>query len=142
MNISFHEKSAWIMGGLLAIIGSWYARSVVSASLEAGEVVGPDIKLISLATAGLIIASIVSHVIVSVINAEDADDTVDERDSQILNKSGNISGYVLGVGVFAGLWHYFFQQDGNLLFHILVGSLILAQIADYALKIVFYRRAS
>jgi len=47
---------------------------------------------------------------------------------------------VLGFGIFAGLWSYYFQRDGNLLFHIAVASLIASQVAEYALTILFYRR--
>ena len=54
--------------------------------------------------------------------------------------AGNISGYVLGFGIFAGLWHYYFLADGNMLFHIAVASLIASQVAEYALTILFYRR--
>jgi len=32
-----------------------------------------------------------------------------------------------------------FNQDGNLMFHIVLASLMLSQISEYALQIVYFR---
>ena len=96
--------------------------------------------LIAGATIMLIVGAVISHIIIGVINPDEASGDEDERDKQVLRRAGNIAGYVLGFGIFAGLWSYYFQRDGNLLFHIAVASLIASQVAEYALTILFYRR--
>ena len=138
--MTFHEKSAWIMGVLLTLIVAWYTNTVLQASLALGETSPPVLPHIALATIVLVAGAIASHILIATINPEDADDTEDERDRQVLRRAGNIAGYVLGTGAFAGLWNYMIQKDGHLLFHIIVVSLILAQIAEYFLTIAFYRR--
>ena len=140
--MTFHEKSAWIMGILLVVIGGWYLNSVWDISRGLGETAPPLLPLVGVATFFLVVGAIISHIIIAAVDPENADDTEDERDKQVLRRSGNIAGYVLGFGCFAGLWHYFLQADGNLLFHIIVGSLIASQIAEYVLTILFYRRGA
>jgi hypothetical protein len=138
--MSFHEKSAWIMGLLLSLTGYWYLSKVWALSDALGETAPPVIGLIAVATVMLIAGAVISHIIIGVINPDEASGDEDERDKQVLRRAGNISGYVLGFGIFAGLWHYYFLADGNMLFHIAVASLIASQVAEYALTILFYRR--
>jgi uncharacterized membrane protein len=138
--MSFHEKSAWIMGVLLSLTGFWYISQVWSRSEALGETIAPNIALIAVATTMLIFGAIISHIIIAAGSPEEANDAEDERDKQVLRRAGNISGYVLGFGIFAGLWHFYFLSDGNMLFHIAVASLITSQVSEYALTILFYRR--
>lgn len=140
--MTFHEKSAWIMGVLLTLIGGWYLNTVWGISRELGETAPPMLPLVSVATAFLVIGAIISHIIIAAADPDNADDNEDERDKQVLRRSGNIAGYVLGFGCFAGLWHFFINSDGNMLFHIVVASLIIGQITDYVLTILFYRRGA
>lgn len=138
--MSFHEKSAYIMGAIIALTGLWYVNHVWAASQVLGQTAPPSIGLIATATGLLIFGAIVSHILIALINPQDANSAEDERDKLVLRRAGNISGYVLGSGVFAGLWHYYFNADGNLLFHIAIGSLFVSQFAEYVLTILFYRR--
>ncbi len=138
--MTFHEKSAWAMGILLTLIGGWYLKTIWDVSIELGETAPPLLGLAAIATIALIIGAIITHTLIGISDPEGSDGSEDERDKQVLRRSGNIAGYVLGFGCFAGLWHYVWQQDGNLLFHIIVGSLIASQIAEYVLTILFYRR--
>ena len=137
--MTFHEKSAWLMGLLLSLTGAWYLNTVWQMSKAIGQTAPPIVPLMAVATVVLVAGAILGHVIIAIVNPSDADDSEDERDKQVLRRSGNLSGYILGFGCFAGLWHFIVQGDGNLLFHIIVGSLIVAQIAEYALTITFYR---
>lgn len=138
--MTFHEKSAWIMGLIMAAIGVWYINAVWDISRELGQTAPPLLPLAAAATVMLIIGATVSHIIIAVLNPKEADDTEDERDKQVLRRADNIAGYVLGFGCFAALWQYFIQRDGDLMFHIIVVSLILSQLAEYILTIVYYRR--
>lgn len=138
--MTFHEKSAWAMGLLIAAIGVWYTQKIWQISLSLGETAPPNIALAAAATFMLIIGAIISHIAIAASNPSESDGEEDERDKQVLRRAGNISGYVLGFGCFAALWHYFAQRDGDLMFHIIVVSLILSQLAEYILTIVYYRR--
>ena len=138
--VTFHEKSSWVMGVLLILVGGWYFNTVWEMSREMGETAPPALPLVAVATAMLIAGAIISHILITIVDPANVDDTEDERDKQVLRRSGNIAGYVLGFRCFAGLWSFFWQADGNLFFHIIVGSLLASQIAEYALTIVFYRR--
>ena len=140
--MSFHEKSAWLMGLLIAVIGVWYTHSVWQSSLALGETAPPNIALAAVATAMLIAGAVISHIVIAVFNPSESDGTEDERDQQVLRRAGNIAGYVLGFGCFAALWQYFTLRDGDLMFHIIVVSLILSQLSEYILTIVFYRRGA
>tara|TARA_B100000678_G_scaffold75577_1_gene62176 strand:- start:16746 stop:17171 length:426 start_codon:yes stop_codon:yes gene_type:complete len=138
--VTFHEKSAWVMGVLLILVGGWYFNTVWEMSREMGETAPPALGLVAVATAMLIAGSVASHILLAIVDPANSEGEEDERDQQVLRRSGNISGYVLGFGCFAGLWSFVWQADGNLLFHIIVGSLLASQIAEYALTIFFYRR--
>ena len=138
--MAFKEKSAWVMTALLTGLGIYYVYDVWQASLAASGTAAPNIALISFTTAMLIAGAVIAHILIAGIAPQDASAPDDERDKIVITRAGNIAGYVLGFGVFASLWHYYFLKDGNLMFHILVVSLIVAQIADYVLTIYFYRR--
>lgn len=138
--MTFHEKSAWVMGILLLLVGGWYLNTVWQTSVSLGETAPPMMHLIGRATLILIIGAIVGHIVIAVWNLKDANDEKDERDKQVLRKSGHVSGFVLGFGCVTGLVHYVVRADGNLLFHMVVVSLIAAHIVEYALTIFFYRR--
>ena len=62
--MSFHEKSAWIMGLLLSLTGLWYINQVWSRSEALGETIGPNIVLIAVATGMLVFGAIISHIII------------------------------------------------------------------------------
>lgn len=138
----FKEQTAWVMTVLLGLVGAHYARSVIGASLEAGATAPPDIGLIASLTIILVAGSVVAHILMAIVSPNDANAPEDERDKLVLWRAGNIAGYVLGFGAFAGLWHFYWLQDGNLLFHIIAGSLVLSQMAEYILSILFYRRGA
>jgi len=58
----------------------------------------------------------------------------------VIDRAGHWSGYVLALGAVAGALHYWSNQDGHLLFHIVVAGLMLSQIAEYVFQIILFRR--
>ena len=52
-----------------------------------------------------------------------------------------VASYVLGVGVVTSLGVYLLSPRGDLLFYLVFASLMLSNLAEYALQILFYRRA-
>ncbi|WP_084397802.1 hypothetical protein [Henriciella aquimarina] len=138
--MSFHEKSAWVMGAVLLIAAAWYFRTVAAASAALGEVAPPLLPLVVGYIVLIIVLSIIAHILVAVTKPSEADDTLDERDRIIASRAGSFGGVLLGVGVLTGLGGYLFDYDGNKLFHIAFGAMMVAQLGEYAAKIWYYRR--
>ncbi|MEQ8558826.1 MAG: hypothetical protein RIB03_10965 [Henriciella sp.] len=138
--MSFNEKSAWVMAVVLVIAAVWYFKIVAAASAALGEVAPPLLPLVAGYIILIIILSITAHILVAVTKPSEADDTMDERDRIIANRAGSFSGVLLGIGVLAGLGRYLFDYDGNMLFHIVFGAMMVAQLGEYGAKIWYYRR--
>ena len=138
--MSFRERTAWIMGLILIAAGVWYFKRVIGLSLELGQPVAPDIKFVIGYVVLVVIASIIANIVIASAAGKEAEAPADERERAVLDKAGHWSGYVLAVGAVAGLWHFGWDNDGNLLFHIIFGALMLSQVAEYAFQIVLFRR--
>ena len=138
--MGFREMSAWVMAVLMAALGLFYLANVSSGTQALGEVAPPDIRLISVATVLLVVGAVLAHIVAAAASPEDANAPEDERDKLVVWRAGNVSGWVLGSGVFVGLWHFYFQGNGNIMFHILVMSLIVSQLTASLLEAYYYRR--
>lgn len=137
----FREKSAWVMMILLIAMGLLYGRAVFAMSAALGETAPPSIRLIIGITVLIVIGAITAHTLVALTGPSDANAQEDERDKLVLWRAGNLSGLILGFGVVTGLWHFLAQRDANMLFHLVTASLVISQIAEYALTILYYRRS-
>lgn len=137
--MAFREKSAWVMGALVLLLGGWYLQTVVSASLELGRVLEPTGAFIRF-TAYMIAGSIAVQVALASLSPRDADRPADERERPALSKASSWSGVVLAIGAVGGLLNYAVHENGALLFHIVLVSLIASQLAEYAFQIVLLRR--
>lgn len=113
--MSFQEKSAIALGALLLVM--------------------------IIAVVALVILAVVSHIAIAVVNPKEAD-AYDERDRLISLRGERIGGYVLAVGVFAGLVFAMIEVDHFYVAQTLLLSLVLAQASDEASKVVLYRRGS
>jgi hypothetical protein len=138
--MSFREKTAWGMGLILILAGAWYFSKVVSVSTALGHTSPPDLRFFIGYVTLVVITSIIVNVMLAIMSGKEANAPADEREKAILDKAGHWAGYVLAVGAFGGLWHFGWLGDGNLMFHIVFGSLMLSQIAEYAFQIFLYRR--
>lgn len=138
--MTFLEKSAWVMIAALVVSGALYFNGVLAVSTELGQVAPPNIGLIAFATIVIIAVAIFGHVVAALGNPADADAPEDERDRVVAWRAGNTAGYVLSASVMLGIGAFALSGDGNLLFHLMVGGLLIAQIAEYVLTILFYRR--
>lgn len=137
--MGFKERSSWVMAVIFVVLGVYYGDAVYSIALTQGSFPAPETKLASTAILVSIVGSIAANIVAAVMSPEDANAPEDERDKLIFSRAGNIAGWVLGCGVFGGLGHYLFHGDGDALFHILVGSLILSQLGLYVLQVYYYR---
>ncbi len=137
--MSFREKSAWVMGALITVAGLNYLSLALHASRAMGGA-APPIGFVAPYVLLVVVGSIVVQVILALLTLKEANAPADERERPLLDRAGHWSGYVLATGALGGLWHYMVHGDGALLFHLVVGALILSQIAEYAFQILLLRR--
>ncbi|MEZ5679964.1 MAG: hypothetical protein R3E14_01570 [Erythrobacter sp.] len=133
--MSFREKSAWVMAVVMAITGLLYIGLVHGASPDA-PVMGPLLPYVL----AVIALSVVVQVVLAVMSPREASAPMDEREKLVAAKAGQVSGVVLAVLVVLSGGVYVFLPHGNMLFHHLLGGLIVAQIVDYAVQIRLLRR--
>lgn len=139
--MSFREKSAWVMAAVMAVAGLYYLKIVVDASESIGATAPPMVILIAYVVL-VVIAAVNAQIILAISSPKEANAPADERERPALDRAGNWSGYVLAAGVVTSLLHFLAHNDGFLLFHTIMGSLIVSQIAGYAFQILFLRRSA
>lgn len=137
--MSYREKSAWVMGLVMVVTGLYYFNMAIGTSGGMGRIVPP--MTVFVPYVGLaVIASIVAQTTMAILSPSEAKARADERERPVLDRAGNWSGSVLGVGAVTSLLHFLYHGDASLLFHMVMGSLILSQIAGYAFQIALLRR--
>ena len=139
--MSFREKSAWVMAVLMSLAGLYYLNLVVGASRELGAP-PPPVGIFIAYVVVVVIVSVAAQVGLAVSAPKEANAPADERERPALQRAGNWSGLVLAAGAVASLLHYLQHGDGNLLFHTVLGSLIVSQIAEYVFQIALLRRSA
>ena len=137
--MSFREKSAWVMAALMAVTGFYYFFIVRSASQALGAT-APAAVVIALVIF-VVIGSIIAQVVLALTSLREASAPADERERQVTQRAGHWSGLVLATCAVAALGHFLVHGDGRMLFHLVMGSLIVSQIAEYAIQIVLLRRS-
>ena len=137
--MSFHEKTSWAMAGVM-LAGLIYYFTLVDRMSQGMETLAPPVlPVVVTYVIVIVVLSIASHILIAISKPSEADDTMDERDKLIAARAGNIAGVLLGLGVLAGLGAYLFTYDGNLMFHLVFGAMMICQIGEYAARIVYYR---
>jgi hypothetical protein len=139
--MSFREKSAWVMAVLTILAGLYYLNLVVGASQQLGAA-APPVGIFITYVVLIVVASVAAQVGLAAYAPKEANVPADERERPVLQRAGNWSGLVLAAGAVTSLLHYLQHGDGNLLFHTVLGSLIVSQIAEYAFQIALLRRSA
>lgn len=137
--MSFREKSAWVMGALTLAAGLYYLHIGLAASRELGWA-APPVMLFMPFTVLVIVASIVAQALLAILTPKEANAPADERERPLLDRAGNWSGLVLAAGAVTSLIFFIRHQDGALLFHGVMASLIVSQVAEYGLQVMLLRR--
>ncbi len=137
MNLSFQEKSLWLMLVSLLATFAFYFSSVLPATTV--DVRPHQVVLFTLAVAALVILQIVGHIAIAVA---DRRTETDERDREIGLKGTRNAAYVLATGVFIALCAALLT-DGNFIFtHLLLGFWGLSQVVEITSQLVMYRKGS
>jgi hypothetical protein len=139
--MSFREKSAWVMAAVMTLAGLYYLRAVVSASDSSGAASPPAGALAGYVCL-VVVGSVVAQVVLALSAPKEAAYPADERERPALQRAGHRAGIVLAAGAVLSLGGFLYRPDGNLLFHLVLGSLIASQIAEYAFQIAFLRRGA
>ncbi len=132
--MSFREKSAWTMAAVMLVAGIFYGWLVSHG--PAAPVIGPLIPYVLL----VIILSVAVQIVLAIASPREAQAAADEREKLIIGRAGHLSGIILAVGLLASGAVYILHPFGNMLFHHMLGALIVAQIAEYLLQIYYLRR--
>lgn len=138
--MSFQERSAWAMLIIISYAFYGFANTVYAMSVAANEVVTPAWPMFARFIVTIIVLSIISHIILAVIQPKSADKNPDERERVIALFSSHVSGIVLAIGLIIGMFHYVEHLNGNILFYSAFASIVLSQIAEYIVLIWKHRR--
>jgi len=132
--MSFREKSALVMSAVMVVTGLLYAWLVQAA--PQAPVIGPLLPYVL----AVIALSVVVQVVLALHSPSEANAPLDERERNVAARAGQISGIVLTIGVMLSGAVYVLFLHGNMLFHHLLGALIVAQIVEYGAQIWLLRR--
>jgi hypothetical protein len=137
MNLSFHEKSLWLMFVSLVAGFVWYFAKALPA---AGTNVMPhQVALFVLAVVGLVIMQLAGHLVIAIVDRRTQSD---ERDRLIELKGTRNASYVLASGVFAALCAALVTEGNFVFMHVLLGFWVLAQLVEIGSQLLLHRRGA
>jgi hypothetical protein len=139
--MSFREKSAWVMAAVMTLTGLWYLKAALGESASSGAPAPPG-GVFAAYVCLVVVGSVVAQVVLALSAPNEANAPADERERPALQRAGNWAGIVLAAGAVLSLGGFLHRPDGNLLFHLVFGSLIVSQIAEYAFQIALLRRSA
>ncbi|CAB0150774.1 hypothetical protein PSI9734_01213 [Pseudidiomarina piscicola] len=137
--MAFREKSAWLMLVVLLLVGGYVAYTGFSYYLTAQEV-PPFLPIVIQLTVSLIAFSVIGQIVLGIAHRRTASEPADERERLITQRGQAVAGFVLAFAIITSLLHYMFHLNGDLLFFSCLISLVLAQVFEYAVQIIGYRR--
>lgn len=137
--MAFREKSAWWMMALWVAVLGWYIWAMEPWTWSFHSISAP-LKPVIWVTAMLVVGSIIVQAVLGARQPDEAAAAADEREQAILDRAGRWSGWVLGFLSVASLLHYLQHAHGDLLFHTLFLSLIIAEVAEQAGRVLLFRR--
>lgn len=128
----FRERSAWVMGCMLILVGGFYLKQVIVDLVPPSSAAIPFVLF-------TVVLSIAAQVALAIMSPREASTPIDERERLVSDKAARFSSYVLPTGVVLGLGWFMASQDGMTLFHVVLVSLILGQIVEYVAQIFLLR---
>ncbi len=139
--MTFPEKSALTMTTILIVVFGGYFAIVLGVIADSPD---RDLAYTGLMVGVAVILTIlaaVSHVLLAVVFRSQAN-AYDERDRLVELRSERIAGYVLALGVCAGIGLAMAQVDVFWIAQALIGALVAAEVLDGIVKLVLYRRSA
>lgn len=137
MNLSFQEKSLWLMFVSLVVFFAFYFGKVLPT--DAVSVMPQHVVLFVLAVMMLVIVQIAGQIVIAIV---DRRSETDERDRLIELKGTRNGAYVLATGVFLALCAALLTKGNFVFTHVLLGFWLLAHLVQIGSQLVLYRRGA
>lgn len=137
MNLSFQEKSLWLMFVSLIGVFGWYFLMVLPS--HAVDILPNQVVLFVLAVMLLVILQIVGHIVITVA---DRRTETDERDRLIALKGTRYGSCVLATGALFSLCAALLTEGNFTFAHVLLGFWVLAQLVEVGAQLYLHRRGA
>jgi hypothetical protein len=138
--MTFQEKLTWGSFGITLVVYGFYFTTVLNA---AGDTPIDDIDYQGLLIGAIlvwVVLYIVQAIIVSLSNPKEADMT-DERDRAVIRRARSVAFTVLSSLALVPLALAMIEAQQFWIAQTMLGALVIAQLAEGATQIFFYRRA-
>ena len=137
MNNGFKENFQWVTLSSVALIYLYYFYRVLPPS-------GPDItvdqiKFFTAMVVLLVAVHVIGAIVLIAVDRFKQPET-DERDQLINLKARRNVSWVLSLGIFSAMASAFFSEGNFWVMHVLLASLVAAQVIESASTIFYYRR--
>ena len=138
--MTFHEKSAATMLGLLSIVYGWYFIGVFGqlADAPAREIAFRGMLLASVVV--LVVLAVASHIVLAIASYRDLDVPTDERDRLITMRAERFGGWFVAGGATLGLLLIIADVESFWTANAILAGLVIGQIVEYASMLISYRR--
>jgi hypothetical protein len=137
MNLSFREKSLWLMLVGLVVIFTFYFATVLSTS--AIDVERQHMAMLALAVVTLVSVAIIGHIVIAIADRRTA---TDERDRLIELKGKRNASHVLATGVFFALCIPLLTTGTFLFTQVLLAFWVLAQLVEIGSQLYLLRQGA
>lgn len=139
---SYREAQSWVFMIVNALVIAIYTKEVLVTGGVSGD---PNLPAI----AGLIIVGVCTTLFTillviptAIIFNRTANDRADERDKRIQAEGGALAFWTVFTLISVSLIAYAFHKTGDLLFHTVLITILIAQFVYACVSAVKYRRAS
>jgi hypothetical protein len=138
--MSFREKSAWITLVALILLTLFLATHLSGAWTLAPPPGGFLFHALTVGVMAFVAIEVVAHVVVAILAPRDAQAPRDERERLIALKATSLAAYVYALLSLSSvsLIHVGANQIG--LAYCILFSFIVAEVVNYAARVVYYRR--
>jgi hypothetical protein len=140
--MSFREKSAWIILITLVVLTALYLLNMPAPYTLSPEPGGELFHTLLHMLATFVVVVVIGHIVLAIRSPREARTARDERERLIDLKATAVSSYVYATlslgGIFVALHVVGSNQIG--LGYLVLFAFIIAEIANYALRIYYYRR--
>lgn len=133
--MAVREIVAWVMTVVFGLVGG-YCLSEIS---RAGFSTAPNEAVISAASVTVTIV-VALEIALWIFFPRQSAAPPDERERLIIARAGHWAGLALLVGVLPALGHYAVHGDGNIMFHVIVLSMLASGVVEYGAQIILFRR--
>jgi hypothetical protein len=140
--MSFREKSAWITLITLVFVSLlWAGHFPWGRSFTLAPAPNPIVfHALVLATITFVVIVVVGHVVVAVRAPREANAPADEREQLIGLKATRISAYLYAALSLSSIYVIHLGANEIGLAYFLLVSFVIAEIVNYAARIVYHRR--